>query len=374
MPPSTIVIRTIPSVDRPAHAGPLIFNDVPLASESKVDVVQFNPNMPPSTSDAGISPSIDTPAPTPSLMLSDAPRASEPKMDVDFSPNTGMARLGGPQETRMISIVNAALQSSEYMDPRYVVNSLHPDDPGLWERTRVHYGDQIHRLVNDYKNFYLSENMIDVGIVIAVAAPIANTHADQGIRNWYQRGAGNGQSRGADETAKVFKQFGEYKYAIPAYVAFSFSGNLFSDSPAMATIGEFGDCSLRALAVGAPAVGILQVGLGSDRPFRQDSRWHPFRSSHGASGHAFVGAVPFLTAASMTENLALQALFFAGSFGTAWSRIHTDDHYFSQVLLGWSIAYLSVQSVNQTECQYCRFRIVPVDIPKGVGMGVHVQY
>jgi hypothetical protein len=274
----------------------------------------------------------------------------------------------------MISIVNVALQSSEYMDPRYVANSLHPDDPGLWERTRVHYGDQIHRLVNDYKNFCFSENLVDVGIVIAVAAPIANTHADQGIRNWYQRGAGNGQSRGADETAKVFKQFGEYKYAIPAYVAFSFSGNLFSDSPAMATIGEFGDCSLRALAVGAPAVGILQVGLGSDRPFTQDSRWHPFRSSHGASGHAFVGAVPFLTAASMTENRALQALFFAGSFGTAWSRIHTDDHYFSQVLLGWSIAYLAVQSVNQTECQFNRFRIIPVDIPKGVGMGVQVQF
>jgi hypothetical protein len=374
MPASTIVIRALPSIDTPAPAEPLILNDAPKASEAKADVVQFSPNVPPSTIEIRNLPGIDTPAPAEPLILSDVPKASEPKADVRISPNTGMPRLGTPQKPRMISLVDVALQSSEYMDPRHAANSLHPDDPGLWERTRSHYGDQIHRLVNDYKNFYLSENLVDVGIAIAVAAPIANTHADQGIRNWYQRGAGNGQSRGADETAKVFKQFGEYKYAIPAYVAFSFSGNLFSDSPALAAVGEFGDCSLRALAVGAPAVGILQVGLGSDRPFTQDSHWHPFRSSHGASGHAFVGAVPFLTAASMTENRALQALFFAGSFGTAWSRIHTDDHYFSQVLLGWSIAYLSVQSVNQTECQFCRFRIVPVDIPKGVGMGVEMKY
>jgi PAP2 superfamily len=374
MPPSTIDIRNLPSIDTPAPARPLILNKTPKAREPKVDVVQFSSKMPPSTIDIRNLPYIDTPAPAEPLILSDAPKASEPNADVRISPNTGMARLGPPQEPRMISLVDVALKSSAYMDPRYVANSLHPDDPGLWERMHVHCGDQIHRLVNDYKNFYLSENLVDVGIAVAVAAPIANTHADQGIRDWYQRGAGNGQSRGADETAKVFKQFGEYKYAIPAYVAFSFSGNLFSDSPVMAAVGEFGDRSLRALAVGAPAVGILQIGLGSDRPFTQDSHWHPFRSSHGASGHAFVGAVPFLTAAAMTENRALQALFFAGSFGTAWSRIHTDDHYFSQVLLGWSIAYLSVQSVNQTEFQYSRFHIVPVDIPKGVGMGVQVQY
>jgi hypothetical protein len=118
-------------------------------------------------------------------------------------------------------------------------------------------------------------------------------------------------------------------------------------------------------------VGILQVGLGSDRPFADDSRWHPFRHNHGVSGHAFVGAVPFLTAASMTDSYVLKALLVAGSFGPAWSRIHTDDHYFSQVFLGWAIAYLSVQSVNQTES---RFRIVPCEMPRGVGMGVQIQF
>jgi hypothetical protein len=155
----------------------------------------------------------------------------------------------------------------------------------------------------------------------------------------------------------------------------SLGGNLFPDHPWLEPMGQFGSRGLRALAVGAPMVGILQVGLGSDRPFTEDSRWHPFRSSHGASGHAFVGAVPFLTAASMIENRPLRALLFAGSLGTAWSRIHTDDHYFSQVLLGWTIAYLSVQAVNQTECQFSgRLQIVPVQFPTCTGIGVLFQY
>jgi hypothetical protein len=213
--------------------------------------------------------------------------------------------------------------------------------------------------------------MLYVGIAVALAAPLANTHADVGIRNWYQAHAGNGQSRGLDQTANVFQQFGAYQYAIPVYLAFSMSGNLCPDSPVIGTVSEFGDRSLRALAVGAPMVGVLQVGLGSGRPDTNDSRWQPFHASDGVSGHAFVGAVPFLTAASMTDSIALQALLVTGSLAPAWSRIHTDQHYFSQAFLGWSIAFLSVHSVYQTES---RFQIVPCDIPKGVGVGVQVQY
>jgi hypothetical protein len=302
------------------------------------------------------------------LMLNDA------KGEVKISPNTAMPRLGAPQEQKIFTLAELALKSSDYIDVRYIANSAHPDDLGLFERGRDYYGDQIHRLVSDYKNFYSSENLLYVGLAVGVAAPLANTHADQTIRDWYQRGAGQGRSRGLDNTALFVKNFGETKYAIPGYLVLSGSGFLWPDNDVASALGDFGNRGLRALAVGAPALGILQVGLGSDRPSAQDSGWHPFRSSHGASGHAFVGAIPFLTAASMTDSPVLQTLLVAASFGPAWSRIHTDDHYFSQVLLGWSIACLSVRSVNQTENDQGRFHIVPCDIPKGVGMGVQVSY
>ena len=297
-----------------------------------------------------------------------------PKLTVKISPNTGMPILDTPEEQKIYPVAELAALSSDYLDVRYAANSAHPNDIGLWERLRDSSGEQIHRLVKDYKTFYWSENLLYVGLAVGIAAPIANTHADQGIRDWYQRQAGNGQSRGADDTAMFFKKFGEYKYAIPIYVAFSLTGTFCPDSPFMSTVGDFGNRSLRALAVGAPTVGVLQVGLGSGRPYTGDSHWHPFRNSNAASGHAFVGAIPFLTAASMTESRALKALLIAGSLAPAWSRIHTDDHYFSQILLGWSIAYLSVQAVNQTECDCCRMRVVPIEIPNGVGMGVEVKY
>jgi membrane-associated phospholipid phosphatase len=130
---------------------------------------------------------------------------------------------------------------------------------------------------------------------------------------------------------------------------------------------------LRALAVGAPTLGVLQGGIGSMRP-QGDSRWHPFQSHHGVSGHTFVGAVPFLTAAAMSESYFLKALFFAGSFSVGWSRIHQDAHYVSQIAIGWGIAFLSVRAVNITEGDGFRMRLVPAEVADGVGIGVHVEY
>jgi membrane-associated phospholipid phosphatase len=291
--------------------------------------------------------------------------------EVRISPNTAMPIL----PTNRPTLIDAAAASSDYIDPRYVQNSLHPDDKGLWQNLRDGWGDQAHRLVRDFSNFYLTDNLLCVGLAVGVAAPIANTHADIGIRDWYQRQAGQGTSQGADDTAAFFKLFGAHQYTVPGYIVLSAAGNLFPDDPWLGPMGDFGSRSLRALAVGAPTVGVLQVGLGAGRPFTGDSRWHPFRSSKAVSGHVFVGAIPFLTAASMIENRPLQALLFAGSLGTAWSRVHTDDHYFSQVLLGWTIAYLSVQAVNQTESQFGgRVHIVPVQFPTCTGLGVLINY
>jgi hypothetical protein len=292
----------------------------------------------------------------------------------EVSPNTGMFKLDETQDAGNIGNAQLAIESSQYVDPRYIANSQHPDDLGIWEGLGKYYGPQFHRLVEDYKNFYLSENILWLGVAVAVAAPLANTNADQEIRNWYQQGAGNGRSIAANRVADVFNDIGAYQYSVPVLFVCSLTGFIWDDDPTFQCIGDFGNRSLRALAVGAPTVGVLQYGLGSGRPDNTpDSRWQPFRAGYGVSGNAFAGAVPFLTAASMTDNLALKSLFVVGSFGPSWSRIHSDDHYLSQVLIGWSIAYLSVQSVSQTESE-SRFHIVPCDIPKGVGIGVQVEY
>ena len=112
---------------------------------------------------------------------------------------------------------------------------------------------------------------------------------------------------------------------------------------------EWGNRSLRAVATGYPPVVALYGLLGASRPSTNDSRWQPFQHFHSVSGHTFIGAIPFLTAARMMEEPMHKVPFLLGSLLTGWSRIHDNRHYFSQVMLGWWIAYLSVSSVDQTQ-------------------------
>jgi hypothetical protein len=309
-----------------------------------------------------------------------APRAqTQPAVPLpSVSPNTGMPVLEKPGQgaappSPSPMLVDIALASSEYIDPRYIMNSQPDPGPTLGDRFCEAYRDQLTRLiVSDFKNFYWSENTLILGLSVAAVAPIANTHVDQGFRDWYQKQAGS--SSGANNAARAISNIGAYQYVIPADIAVSAIGHLFPDNAIAAEFAQFGDRSLRALAVGAPMVGILQVGLGSDSPAPNstNSQWRPFKSDYGASGYSFVGAIPFLTAADMTDCRPLQATLILASFATTWSRVQTDNHYLSQALLGWACAYLAVRSVNQTD--EARVQIVPVEIPNGAGLGVMIRY
>ena len=79
------------------------------------------------------------------------------------------------------------------------------------------------------------------------------------------------------------------------------------------------------------------------------SHWHPFRRANAVSGHAYIGAIPFITAAQMTDKPVVKGLFYVLSTVCAWSRINDDAHYLSQAVLGWYLAYLSVRAVTKTE-------------------------
>ena len=287
-----------------------------LATTAALASAQDAPPTEPTPIDITNIPKVDDPPA--SYLAPPVPKAEEPqtdglKVDAEVSPNTGMPRLDAPaEEKKNYTIADLTILSSDWIDPRYVENSSNPDKIGIWEKFRDGYGGQIHRLVQDYKNFYLSENICYVGLAVGVAAPLANTRVDQNINTWYQRQTGS--SSGANNAARVFNSFGEAGYVITGSLLLATAGHLFPDSDHCTTLGDFGDRTWRALAVGAPMIGILQYGLGSEAP-DLPSRWQPGHSNHGASSEAFVGAVPFLTAASMTDNTALQAALFVGSLG-----------------------------------------------------------
>jgi len=136
---------------------------------------------------------------------------------------------------------------------------------------------------------------------------------------------------------------------------------------------EWGQRCIRAMAVGTPMVGILQVGLGSTRPGLGSSYWNPLNASHGVSGHAYVGSIPFLTAASMTDSPYLKVPLVLASCLTGWSRIQTDDHYFSQVALGWWMGYLAVRAVNRTQDEERGIEFLPGS-SEGPGVSMLLRY
>ena len=119
----------------------------------------------------------------------------------------------------------------------------------------------------------------------------------------------------------------------------------------------------------------MQGLLGSGRPSdtADNSYWHPFKNDNGVSGHAFVGAVPFITAAQMSDNIWEKGFFYACSAMPGWSRINDDAHYLSQVWLGWWMAYLACEAVNTTQKEHQSFQIMPVVSPGMTGLSFVYQ-
>lgn len=198
---------------------------------------------------------------------------------------------------------------------------------------------------------------------------MANTNVDQQVHDWYQQDV---RSSSTDDVASVAKIFGEGYIILPALGITLAAGEMFDSQPHASVAGDWADQSLRAMAVGAPPMLATQMLTGASRPTESSagSDWVPLHDNNGVSGHSFMGAVPFITAAKMTEDPLAKAGFYAASTLTGLSRLNDDDHYASQVLLGWSVAYLACSAVSDTEEELKDYRFTTVPIPNGVGVGV----
>jgi len=232
---------------------------------------------------------------------------------------------------------------------------------GLWLET-------WHDIRCDYRNYYTWPTACRLLWGVAGASLLANTSLDQDFRDWYQDDV---RSSDTDNFASFWKTFGEGHIFIPAYAGLALAGKLLDDVPVCGTVGEFSMRTTRAYLVGAPPMLFMQYLLGGSRPGEtgHDSMWRPFEDNNAVSGHAFIGAVPFITAAKMCEHRLPRAGFYILSTFPAWSRVNDDAHYLSQVCLGWWMAYLACSSIEQTEIQTrCgTFTVVPVAEPKTLG-------
>jgi len=199
----------------------------------------------------------------------------------------------------------------------------------------------------DYKYHYSKEKLKQVGIVLGISGVMANTKIDNSFRDHYQDNIRGDRS---DNIADVFTTIGDASqmiYSVPLYLGSMWLGKYLTETSAGPWMAAWGSQSLRTLLIGAPQQFILTNFLGSSRPTEGDSNWDLFNDNNGVSGHAFYGAVPLLTAASVTRNTAGKVTLYALSVFPGLARINDDKHYLSQVFLGWSLAYLAVDSVNK---------------------------
>jgi membrane-associated phospholipid phosphatase len=191
-------------------------------------------------------------------------------------------------------------------------------------------------LRQDYQAFYQWRSLGLVALALPPAAALAYSDADAEIRTHYQD---KWRSETSDEIADLLRSSGEVTVILPLSLAVAEVATLRKPATDTKGLGGWGRKTFRGMATGVPLTFALQKGLGGARPPQGDSAWDPFEHSATASGHTFVGAIAAFAASDQCESAWARGAWNAASVLTGWSRINDDRHYFSQVVLGWWVAY-----------------------------------
>ena len=226
--------------------------------------------------------------------------------------------------------------------------------------------------LTDHQNYYRRSDFKFAAMGLGIAATFAPTDVDEQFRNWWQTDV---RSNAWDDFSHFSKPLGDGYISIAIVGTGALVGTLADQTEWGRVTGEWGRRSIRAFAVGAPPLLLVQAATGASRPGETtaESDWVPFYDTNGASGHAFMGAIPFLVAADMTESRFWSSLWYSGSIMCAVSRVNDDDHYLSQVILGWCLAEIAAEAVNLTQTEEGAMEVVPLVGGNGT-VGVGVQF
>ncbi|MGN6545687.1 MAG: phosphatase PAP2 family protein [Aureliella sp.] len=232
------------------------------------------------------------------------------------------------------------------------------------------------RLKSDQLNFYSPESLFMLGSGLAVGGLMANTSLDRNIQRHLQSSLHHANTDEWLESLHANKEFGDGRLTLPIFGAAWIGGSLLPDGRASDAVSRWGEKSLRGFLVGAPPVLALQYATGGSRPGEtlHGSEWQPFQDDNGVSGHSFMGALPFITAAKMTDAPGWKAAFYAASTLAPLSRTADGAHYPSQIALGWWMAYLSASAVHATDHPDARWRIFPTTVANGSGMALEYRF
>lgn len=215
----------------------------------------------------------------------------------------------------------------------------------------------------DYTNYYSKHNLLKLGLGIAISSIFANSDLDQNIANWSQH---NVRSHTSNAISNMVTPLGPQIF--PLYIGTALIGGAMVRAHKNGALYVWSMDTIRSFVVGVPPALLLQASLGPTRPSspspHSDWKWFHGNEYVGLSGHAFAGAIPFLVAADMSENrLVRYGLYFASTL-VGLARINDNQHYFSQVFLGWWVANSAVNVVMRPNDKQ-RVIISPKFVPNG---------
>ncbi|HVS02038.1 MAG TPA: phosphatase PAP2 family protein [Thermoanaerobaculia bacterium] len=226
-------------------------------------------------------------------------------------------------------------------------------------------------LAGDYGRFYSRDRLLRLTGGLAAAAAVANTAADQELYDWVQEG----RSTGGDDFAAAADELSEEGALAATLAAAALVGAVLVRDEGTGPLGRWAGRSARGYLVGLPAMYYLQQLVGSGRPGEEGgSDWQPFAETHGVSGHAFLAAVPMLTAARMTPQRPVRWLWVLASVGTAWARVNNEQHYPSQAFLGWYLAWESTAAVAENDSHASAWSAAAVPLPGGGGVAISWRF
>ncbi len=201
----------------------------------------------------------------------------------------------------------------------------------------------------DFSIYFGKENLQDLGLMFVAIATMANTEVDYAISHRWKKGI---HSQFSDNFFKTPDKIGSFNY-VATYLGTMALGHCQSDSEMGYTLYTWGYRSLRTLLLVGVQDPFYGWFIGNGRPYdgKHTSRWKLFKKGGeaGCSGHSFNGAVPFMTAAMMSNSIPLKVGFYGLALLPGLARINKQSHYTSQVLLSWTIAYLAARSVDCSE-------------------------
>ena len=275
--------------------------------------------------------------------------------------------------------VELAAQMSPAAEPIYALPPLDREEllasppPELpWSRSRFPRTARVgYQVLEDYRNFYSCDSLVCLSAAFGAGALMANTGFDDTMQGAWQRGV---EPTSVGTFFSDCKDIGEGRYLLPIFGVAAATGLVFEGNPAGDVVGEWGSRSLRMFVVGGPPVYVLQLATGASRPSDGvGSQWHFFNDNNGVSGHAFIGAVPFLAAAEMVESPLLKGTLYVCSTFVGFSRMTDNAHYPSQVFLGWYLAWASSRAVNMTEMHFAGMEVRVVPMPTADMGGLAIE-